>query len=341
MRVLVIGGTLFIGKLLVKRLLAAGHEVTILHRKTEHPFGRRVRNVVADRNDAASIKAGLWGLKFDAVYDIAYDWERGTTGAQVEAAARAIPGDLTRYIFMSSVAAYGDGLSHSEDDPLASDIHPNPYIRNKATSERALFSMYHESRFPVVTMRPPFVYGPENPFYREAFFWDRLRIDRPVIVPGDGNRLMQFVYVNDLAEACLKALDKHTAPGRAFNVADDKPLTQVEVINEFAKALGKQPALVRVPREIIARSGGNAMGEPLYFGEYYDLPPITESVGRVKRVLGVNLTPFQTGLKETLRWYMRQNPEAKKIDFNFENDLIRQGREYATAMQSLNPDDLT
>ena len=54
MRVLVIGGTLFIGKLLVKRLLAADHDVTVLHRKAEHPFGRRVRNAVADRNDAVS-----------------------------------------------------------------------------------------------------------------------------------------------------------------------------------------------------------------------------------------------------------------------------------------------
>ena len=176
MRVLVIGGTLFIGKLLVKRLLAGEHEVTILHRKAEHPFGRRVRNVVADRNDAATIKAALAGYKFDAVYDIAYDWERGTTarpgGSHRESDSRA---SFTRYIFMSSVAAYGDGLNHAEDDPLASDIHTDPYVRNKAISERALFRMYHESRFPVVTMRPPFVYGPENPFYREAFFWDRLR----------------------------------------------------------------------------------------------------------------------------------------------------------------------
>ena len=299
MRVLVIGGTLFIGKLLVKRLLAAEHEVTILHRKAQHPFGRRVRNAVADRNDVATVKAALAGQKFDAVYDIAYDWERGTTGAQVEATAKSIPGEITRYIFMSSVAAYGDGLNHAEDDPLASDIHPEPYVRHKATSERALFRMYHESRFPVVTMRPPFVYGPENPFYREAFFFDRIRLDRPVIVPGDGNRLMQFVYVNDLAEACLRALDKHTAPGRAFNVADEKPLTQIEVITEIAKALGKPPAIVRVPRDVIARNGGNPAGPALYFGQGFDLPPITEAIGRVKRVLGVNLTPFQTGLKET------------------------------------------
>jgi len=327
MRVLVIGGTLFIGKLLVKRLLAAEHEVTLLHRKAEHPFGRRIRNVVADRNDGPAVKNALMGLRFDAVYDIAYDWERGTTGSQVEATAKAVPGDITRYIFMSSVAAYGDGLNHAEDDPLASDIHPNPYIRNKATSERALFRMYHESRFPVVTMRPTFVYGPENPFYREAFFWDRMRLDRPVIIPGDGNRLMQFVYVNDLVEACFNALEKHTAPGRAFNVADDKPLTQVEVVTEFARALGKQPAIVRVPREIIQRNGGNAMAEPMYFGEYLDLPPITEAVGRVKRVLNVSLTPFAAGLKETHRWYARHHGEEKKIDFSFENNLIRQARE--------------
>jgi 2'-hydroxyisoflavone reductase len=330
MRVLVIGGTLFIGKLLVKRLLAADHDVTVLHRKAEHPFGRRVRNAMADRNDAASIKSALEGLRFDAVYDIAYDWERGTTAAQVEATAKAIPGDLTRYVFMSSVAAYGDGLNHSEDDPLASDIHPDAYVRNKASSERALFRMWHESRFPLVTIRPPFVYGPDNPFYREAFFWDRLRLDRPIIIPGDGNRLMQFVYVNDLVEACFNALEKHTAPGRAFNVADEKPLTQVEVVSEFAKAIGKQASVVRVPRDIIVRSGGNAFGPPMYFAQYYDVAPITEAVGRVKRVLNVSLTPFATGLKETWRWYSRHASELK-VDFSFEDKLIRQAREHATS----------
>ena len=332
MRVLVIGGTLFIGKLLVKRLLAAEHEVTILHRKAEQPFGRKVRNLTADRNDGASIKAAVAGLRFDAVYDIAYDWDRGTTAAQVEATAKSIPGDLSRYIFMSSVAAYGDGLNHGEDDPLASDIHPDPYVRNKAGSERALFRMYHESRFPVVTMRPTFVYGPENPFYREAFFWDRIRMERPVIIPGDGNRLMQFVYVQDLVEACFNALGKHTAPGRAFNVGDEKPLTQVEVVTELAKAIGKTPDMVRVPRDLIARNGGNPYGEPMYFGQYCDVPPITEAIGRVKRVLNVSLTPFQAGLKESYRWYIKRADE-RKLDFSFEDKLMRQVRENAKVGQ--------
>ena len=335
MRVLVIGGTLYIGRLLVKKLLTAGHDVTILHRKAEHPFGRKVRSVTADRNDASTIREALTGLRFDAVYDIAYDWERGTTGAQVEATAKAIPGDLCRYIFMSSVAAYGDGLNHSEDDPLASDIHPDPYVRNKAGSERALFRMYHESRFPVVTMRPPFVYGPENPFYREAFFWDRLRCEQPIIIPGDGNRLMQFCYVHDLVEACFAALEKPTAPGRAFNVADDKPLTQVEVVTEMSKAAGKHASIIRVPREVIVRNGGNAFGDPLYFAQYFDLPPITEATGRVKRVLGVTMTPFAAGLKETYKWYLKHADPSKKPDFEFENKLIRLAREAGRMAQGI------
>ncbi len=326
MRILVIGGTLFIGKQLVKRLLAAEHDVTVLHRKGEHPFGKRVRNALADRNDAATVRTALTGQKFDAVYDFAYDWERGTTGQQVEACARAIPGDLTRYIFMSSVAAYGDGLNHAEDEPLASEAHENPYVRNKASSERALFRMFHESKFPVVTMRPPFVYGPENPFYREAFFWDRLKAGRTIIIPGDGNRLMQFVYVNDLVEACIRALDKNTAPGRAFNVADEKALTQIEVVNAFAKAAGREAEMVKVPRGMIARAGGNAFGDPMYFGEYYDVPPITMLIGRVKRVFNMTLTPFADGLKETYKHWQRHG-EDRKPDFKLEDDLIRQARE--------------
>ena len=109
-------------------------------------------------------------------------------------------------------------------------------------------------------------------------------------------------------------------------MADEKPLTQVEVVTEFAKTVGKQPVIVRVPREIIARNGGNVFGEPVYFGQYYDVPPITEAVGRVKRVLNVALTPFAAGLKETYKWYLKHAAD-RKLDFSFEDKLIRQAKE--------------
>ena len=206
---LVIGGTLFIGQTLVKQLLHAGHDVTVLHRKPRHKLGKKVGNIVADRNDPEAVKRALAGKSFDVVYDNVYDWEHGTTAAQVEATARACGNNLHRYVFMSSVGAYGDGLNHHEGDALAPDDHPDAYVRNKAMSERALFRMRQRNGFPVVTLRPPFVYGPGNPFYREAFFWDRLRDGRPLILPGDGRRLMQFVHIHDLV-AALREGDRHS-----------------------------------------------------------------------------------------------------------------------------------
>ena len=328
MRILVIGGTLFIGKLLVKRLLEAGHQVTLLHRKAENPFGPGVADAVADRNDASAIKSALAGRRFDAVFDIAYDWQRGTTARQVEATARAIPGDLARYVFMSSAGAYGEGLNHDEDDPLAPATHPSDYVRNKAESERALFRLHREAGLPAVTFRPPFVYGPGNAFYRESFFWDRLRAGRPVIVPGDGSRLMQFVYVNDLVAASLAALENPAAPGRAYNIGHETPLTHIQAVNAFAAACGKPAEIVRVRREIIQQHGGHVFREPMYFGEYYDLPPITEKISRVQRELGVTVTPFANGLAETFQWYAAQAPR-RNLDFTFEDNLIRAARDPA------------
>ena len=323
MRILIIGGTLFIGKRLVSQLLKLGHEITLLHRKVKHPFGPEVCNLVADRNDATSIQSALAGLRFDAVYDFAYDWERGTTALQVEATAKAISGGISRYIFISSVAAYGSGLNHVEDDPLAPDTDANDYVRNKAGSERALFRMHRESGFPAVTMRPPFFYGPENPFYREAFFWDRLRMGRPIIVPGDGAQLMQFVYVDDLVTACVNALTNPAAVGQAFNVANKQPTTQVDLVHALAKAAGTKADVVHVPRTVIERNGGNIGRDPLYFGQYLDWFAITLAVERVKRVLHVEPTPFATGLHETYQWYL-EHGQQRILDFSFEDTLIRE-----------------
>ena len=330
MKVLVIGGTLFIGRSLVEELVKAGHDVAVLHRQPKHDFGRRVENMVADRNDAESVREALSGRRFEVVFDNVYDWERGTTAAQVEATVRACGDRLSRYIFMSSVSAYGDGLNHKESDPLAPDSHSHPYIRYKASTERLLFRMHARHGLPVVTFRPPFVYGPNNPFYREQFFWDRLRAGRPVIIPGDGYRLMQFVYVGDLVAAMLRAMVEPRAVGEAFNIGDSKPLTQVELVERLAKAANTEATLARVPRDVIQQAGGNAFEEPYYFGEYFDLPPITMNIGKVARMLKVKGTPFETGLKDTYRWYAR-NHKPRTAGFDFDDKLLAMVKAGATA----------
>ncbi|HET8546830.1 MAG TPA: NAD-dependent epimerase/dehydratase family protein [Bryobacteraceae bacterium] len=323
MRVLVIGGTLFIGRVLVHELTRAGHEVTILHRRPGHDLGKRVHEIIGDRNEPESLRAALADREFEVVFDNVYDWQRGTTAAQVEATATlcAERNKLHRYLYMSSVAAYGDGLNHHEGDALAPDNHPDAYVRNKAMSERALFRLHHRHQLPVVTLRPPFVYGPGNPYYREAFFWDRIRDNRPVILPGDGRRLMQFAYVKDLVHACLQAMQEHGAVGHAFNIGNPRPVSQAELVELLGDVAGRRAMAVRIPRERILRAGGHPMGPKLYFGFYFDLPAITMMVTRAQRVLHFQPTDFAEGLRESYRWYLRHH-EKDSSNYLFEDSLL-------------------
>jgi len=330
MNCLVIGGTGFIGRLLVAELLKREHCVTILHRRPKHELGRRVKNLIADRNDTQALKSALSGKNFDVIFDNVYDWERGTTAGQVEATVRAAGNNLHRYVFMSSVGAYGDGLNHHEGDALAPDDAPELYVRNKAMSERALFRLHQRIGLPVVTLRPPYIYGPGNPYYREAYFWDRLRSGRQVILPGDGRRLMQFVYVKDVVWAALRAMDEPNAAGHAFNIANPRPLSQAEVVEALAKACNKPARFVRIPREYILRVGGHPMGPKLYFGVYFDMPPITQVTAKAQRVLKFKPTDFATGLKETYRWYLRHN-RFPNPDFGFEDALLANAPVMVTA----------
>ncbi len=321
MKVLVIGGTLFIGKALVRELLKAGHTVAIAHRRSGTEFGKKVTELVADRNDPAAFQKAVAGHSFDVVFDNVYDWERGTTADQVAATAMACSGNLQRYVFMSSVAAYGDGLNHQEGDALAKDDHPDSYVRNKAQSERALFRLHQRHGLPVVTLRPPYVYGPENPFYREQFFWDRMKLGRPLIVPGDGRRLMQFVFVRDLVDACLKAIEVPGAAGHAFNVANPRPVTQLELVQLLASASKSKAEVVQIPRENLMQAGGHPMRPPLYFGVYYDMPPITMVTQKIQRVFKWKATAFDAGLKETYKWYAKSY-KAPVQNFDYEDKML-------------------
>ena len=321
-RSLVIGGTLFIGRALVRRLLARGDEVTILHRGRSNPFAGQVGEIHCDRNDVDGMQRALGGRRFDFVFDNVYDWQRGTTAEQVSAAAIACSEGLKRYVFVSSVAAYGEGLDRDEDDSLAPLDHPELYVRNKAESERALFGLHRNQGIPVATLRPPYIYGPENPFYREAFFWDRLAAERPIVIPGDGSRLMQFVHVDDVARAAILAADKDAAVGRAYNVANERALTQLELVHLIARAAGTDhPDLVHVPRERIEASGGGIFEPPFYFGQYFDLPAITQKIDRARRELGFEPTPFSDGLAESFQWYERQQGRPA-ADFSWEEKLL-------------------
>lgn len=320
MRILFIGGTQFMGRETVERMVARGHDVSVLHRRDHNDFGDgMVRNIQADRGDLDAMAQILGSGRFEAVFDFAYDWQHGTTPAQVEAAARSCASELERYVFISSVAAYGEGVDMPEDAPLAPD-HPMPYIQHKAASELALFAMHRDSGFPVTTLRPPFVHGPRQPFYREQFFWDRMLDGRPIILPDGGDAPMQWVFASDVAEACVRTIEVPEAVGEAFNVGHVEPTTQRSFVEALARAAGVEPTLVSIPRSTIHAEGGQPMGENLYFGEALDMQPLTGVVDKAARVLGFEPTPLDEALRVSFDWY-REQPR-RPVDYTFEDRLL-------------------
>jgi 2'-hydroxyisoflavone reductase len=319
-RALVIGGMVFMGRNIVERLLARGHDVSVLHRRDHHDLRPEVHNLQADRRDLAKATALVAAGRFDAVVDVAYDWQHGTTPEEVEAIARACGDSLRSYVFMSSVAAYRPGVNLRENDPLVADDDPNDYARHKASTERRLFRMHADSRFPVSTIRPPFVHGPRQPFYREQFFWDRMLDGRPIVLPGDGSTPMPWAFVSDVAESCVRAIEVPAAAGEAFNVGHTEATTQRSFIELLARVAGVQAKLVPVPREKIAAAGGQLIGGNLYFGEFLDLPPYRQVIEKAPRILGVKMTPLETALRKGFEWYRTQ--PRKPIDYSFEDRLL-------------------
>lgn len=319
-RALVIGGTQLIGRALVQQLLTHGDDVVLMHRGSMTPFGERVQSIRCDRNDVHAVQRALSGERFDVVYDNVYDWERGTTPDQVMGAVRATADGLSRYVFTSSVAVYPAGGVYDEDAPLVPDDQPDVYAAQKASTERALFALHWSEGVPISTLRPAFIYGPHNAFDREAFFWDRLRDGRPIIVPEDGQATMQWVSANDVARAAMLAAANPVAIGHAYNLGNYPPITQLQFVHLLARAAGLEARVVHVPRARIQERGGSLMAPPNYFGVYLDIPAITADSTRVTEQLGLTLTPLEDGLRETYAWYAQQARVTR--DYAWEDALL-------------------
>jgi nucleoside-diphosphate-sugar epimerase len=119
----------------------------------------------------------------------------------------------------------------------------------------------------------------------------------------------------------LRAVEIPEATGQAFNIANPRPISQIDMLESIARAAGRPLHLVRIPREQIRRAGGTALGPRLYFAFYFDLPPITMVVNKAQRVLKCKPIDFDEGMKETYHWWQRHNLFPRP-DYAFEDSLV-------------------
>jgi predicted dehydrogenase/nucleoside-diphosphate-sugar epimerase len=246
--VLVLGGAGFIGRELIRQLLAAGYCVRAMARGSgavlEELDSSHLEIVRGDIRREADLKAALQGIEF--VYHLAHaagkTWDDNVRN-EVEptrlVGEACLAAKVRRLIYTGTIASYYTGAKAAiitEQTPLDRNIRRrNYYARAKAAAEAVLTEMHRSNRLPVVIFRPGIVIGcGGNPFH-----WGVGRFSESVCeVWGDGSNKLPFVLVTDVASALVRGIEVQGIEGRAYNLIDVPLLTARDYLMELQQRAG-------------------------------------------------------------------------------------------------------
>ncbi len=215
MRLLILGGGVFLGAAALAAALRRGHTVTVFNRgRSRGHWPAGVEVLIGDRSADLPCLVRHAPHRWDAVIDTC-----GYTPQEVQISAAALQA-CERYLFVSSISAYA-AFAHApvrETDPLApfeGDRHPQHYGAQKAACEAEVAARLGER---ALIVRPGLIVGPGDPTGRFSYWPWRIAVGGKVLVPGsDGTAPLQFIDVRDLADWMLHLLEQRYAG--VFNAA--------------------------------------------------------------------------------------------------------------------------
>jgi len=314
--VLVIGGSRFVGYLLVWRLLAGRHRVTLLNRGTiPDPFGDRVARVTGDRRDPSVVRA-VATRRFDAVVDFA-----AFVPGDVEQVVAAFGGKIAHYVFVSTGQVYlvldrvprpareqdyAGVVSARPVDPL--DVPGWEYGVGKRGCEDLLAAAWAEARFPSTRFRIPVVHGERDYLRRiESYLW-RLLDGGPLLLTPGSDRRMRHVYGAAVAAAIARNHGNVACLGRAYNLSQREDFSLRELVGILAGLLGAhEPGpLVDVSDDDLASAGLSADDvSPLSDARMSFLDP-----GLAEAELGFTHEPPASYLPKIVSSFLAHPPES-------------------------------
>ncbi|WP_187631744.1 NAD-dependent epimerase/dehydratase family protein [Paraburkholderia sp. UCT31] len=303
MRILVMGGTLFLGRHIVEAALKRGHNVTIFNRGRENPsLFPEIERLVGDRNSDLS---ALAGRQFDAVIDpSAYRPE------QIDLALSALKAPPKHYTFISSISVYRSfppAIQYDEDADVL--LGSDGYGALKARTEAAI-----QSAMPgfVAIFRPGLIVGPHDPTGRFTYWIRRIDAGGRVLAPGRRDRRIQIIDARDLAEWCLQmAEDKVNA---VFNaVGPQSTVTMGQFLDQCLEGSQGGAQLDWLTDEQVLAAGIEGWTElPLWVAESdMDAGGIFYADNRRATGRGLNFRPLAQTIRDTRDW-SRATGEIKR-----------------------------
>jgi nucleoside-diphosphate-sugar epimerase len=235
MRILIMGGTRFIGVYLTRLLYHQDHEVVLFNRGNKPAPIEGIEQIQGDRTNADDLKTKLADQSFDAVFD-----NNGRELSDTQPLVELFQDKIQHFVYVSSAGVYlkADQMPHVEGDA----VDPKSRHKGKFATEQYL----QEQSIPFTSVRPVYIYGPQNYNDLEAWFFDRIVRDRPIPIPGNGMHLTQFGHVQDLAAAMAAVLGNRRAVGQIYNISGDRSVTFDGLARACAVAAGKDPDTLKL-----------------------------------------------------------------------------------------------
>jgi len=237
MNILIIGGSNFIGWWLVELLGRTDHSVTVINRGNhERPYPSNVTHHSADRNDFNAMAEAVG----NTVYDVAFDM-CGFVESDMEHTVALFGEHTKKYVFISTAATYLEPLILPITEGHPQGVHGawGKYGSDKLACEQVLLSAYEESGFPAIIVRPSYVYGVGNVVEHETFLFDRISKGRTILIPGDGEAVIQLGEVSDLCRALLSIAETPKGFGQCYNISGNELVTLKSLVALVAKIVGK------------------------------------------------------------------------------------------------------
>lgn len=314
-RILVTGGAGFIGSHIVDRLLNEGFEVTVidnldtgrLENIAYHQGRKEFHFIKGDIRDFNLVKETLKDIDVvfheAALASVTLSVENPilTNDINVTGTLNLLKASsdlhVKRFIYASSAAVYGDARSPIKRE----DMNPNPtspYGVSKLAAENYVKLFHKLYGLETVSLRYFNVYGPRQRFdiqcaYGGAItiFTNRLLRNMPPIIYGDGEQTRDFVYIQDVIEANILALNNKNAVGEVFNIGTGKNISVNQVANTLKEIMNKEPlkTIHTDPRPTDIRHG------------YAD-------ISKAKKILGYNPKfSIKEGLTKLVKWYVKNS----------------------------------
>ncbi|HEY0756618.1 MAG TPA: NAD-dependent epimerase/dehydratase family protein [Ktedonobacteraceae bacterium] len=332
MEILITGGNGFLGRNLILALQERGDTARVLALPAENTAWLEERGVQVFRGDLRDpqvLQAPMQGV--DKVVHLAAmmgSWRSTSEYAAVNVTGTenvcraALANGVRRLVHTSSAMVYNLACGHpvTENDPL--NPLTEPYSTTKAEGDRLVQRMIAQDHLPAVIIRPGTIFGPGDNlnFGRIA---ERVRAHKAIMI-GSGKNAVPFVYVTDVVLGLLLALDHEKALGQAYNIANDQPLTQQELLSSIAKEVGGEPPHIYAPYWPLYTAAYSA--ERLSNLSKFRIAPFVTrhgvklygadnriSIDKARRELGyVPQVSLSEGIRLTAAWYRNRDVPAQE-----------------------------